>query len=122
MASVHHSILSDAGIGLTSTPTNTAARIYNDLRVRIINFDLKPDTPLSRKELSANYGVSQTPIREALQRLEQEGLVRIFPQSKTVVTRIDQSELREAHFLRVALETEVAQRISVAADRREVSG
>lgn len=120
MTSVHLSILSDAGIGLTSPPANTAARIYGDLRLRIINLDLKPDTSLSRKELSADYGVSQTPIREALQRLEQEGLVRVFPQSKTIVTRIDQSELREAHFLRVALETEVAQRIAMAADRRVI--
>lgn len=116
MASIHQSILSDAGIGLTSSPTNAAARIYNDLRIRIINLDLKPDTSLRRKDLAAHYGVSQTPIREALQRLEQEGLVRIVPQSKTVVTRIDQSELREAHFLRVALETEVIRRITEVAD------
>jgi DNA-binding GntR family transcriptional regulator len=101
-------------------PASASARIYNDLRIRIINLDLKPDTSLSRKELSAGYGVSLTPIREALQRLEQEGLVRIFPQSKTVVTRIDQSELREAHFLRVALETEVVRRITAAADRRVI--
>jgi len=120
MASVHQSILGDAGIISGPAPANTAARIYGDLRIRIINLDLKPDTPLSRKELSANYGVSQTPIREALQRLEQEGLVRVFPQSKTVVTRIDQSELREAHFLRVALETEVVRRITAAADRSVV--
>lgn len=116
MASVHRSILGDVAISSAPAPSHAAARIYSDLRLRIINLDLKPDTPLNRGELAAAYGVSQTPVREALQKLEQDGLVNIVPQSKTVVTRIDQSELREAQFLRVALETEVIRRITEAAD------
>ncbi len=86
--------------------------VYEDLRARILHFDLAPDRVLSRADLAAEYGVSLTPIREALQALEQDGLVRIRPQSGTVVTRIDQSELEQAHFLRVAAETEVVRRLA----------
>lgn len=90
----------------------TVQRVYESLRKRIITLDLPPDTPLTRTELTDRYGVSQTPIREALQLLKQEGLVMVFPQSKTVVTRIDVPQTYEAHFLRVALETEVCRRLA----------
>ncbi|WP_105370887.1 GntR family transcriptional regulator [Neorhizobium huautlense] len=90
----------------------TVQRVYDDLRKRIVTIQLPPDTTLSRTELSETYEVSQTPIREALQLLKQEGLVRIYPQSRTVVTRIDVLQIHEAHFLRVALETEVCRRLA----------
>ncbi len=57
-------------------------------------------------------GVSQTPIREALQKLEQDGLVRIVPQSRTTVRRIDVKQLHETHFLRVAVESEVVRQLA----------
>jgi DNA-binding GntR family transcriptional regulator len=87
-------------------------RVYEHLRERIVSFGLPPDTTLSRSDLAREYGVSQTPVREALQRLEEDGLVHVFPQSKTVVARIAPHELQEANFLRVALETEVVRRLA----------
>lgn len=90
--------------------------VYESLRARILHFDLAPDAVLSRAELATEYGVSLTPVREALQLLEQDGLVRIRPQSGTVVTRIDQSALEQAHFLRVAAETEVVRRLAATPD------
>lgn len=86
---------------------SAAGRILDSLRHRIIALDLPPDTVLSRVDLARDYAVSQTPVRDALQKLEAEGLVEIFPQSKTVVTRIDTNRLHEAHFLRRATELEV---------------
>jgi DNA-binding GntR family transcriptional regulator len=97
-------------------PQTAAARAFDSLRRRIIAMDLPPDTVLSRSDLAAEYVVSQTPLREALQRLEAEGLVDIFPQSRTVVTRIDPVQIREAHFLRLAVETEVMRRLADTAD------
>src|SRR3546814_6143369 len=91
-------------------------RIYDDLRSRIVSLELPPGTTLSRGALAKHYDVSLTPIREAMQRLEQDGLIRIFPQSKTVVTKIDVAQLYEAHFLRVAVESEVARRLASAPD------
>jgi len=91
-------------------------RVYDDLRERIASLELPPGTTLSRNELAKHYDVSLTPIREAMQRLEQDGLIRIFPQSKTLVTKIDVAQLYETHFLRVAVEVEVARRLAEQPD------
>lgn len=91
-------------------------RVYEHLRSRIISLELPPNALLSRAELARDYDVSQTPLREALQRLESEGLVNIFPQSRTEVTRLVTAEIQEAHFLRIAIETEVLRRLAGACD------
>lgn len=102
--------------GTAPVAGGTVQRVYEDLRRRIIRLELPPDTTLARSELTEAYEVSQTPIREAMQLLKQEGLLRIYPQSRTVVTRIDVPQIREAHFLRVALETEVCRHLAVEGD------
>ncbi|ASM74769.1 MULTISPECIES: GntR family transcriptional regulator [Roseobacteraceae] len=99
--------------GHSPRPTGSAAaRVLDDLRRRIISLELPPGTALLRGDLAAYYDASQTPIRESLQRLEQEGLVKVFPQSRTVVTKIDIPEIYEAHFLRLAVEVEVARQLA----------
>ena len=100
---------------------SAAGRVYDLLRLRIVSMELPPETTLSRSELAHQFGVSQTPIREALQRLEQDGLVRIFPQSKTIVTKIDTRQLFEAHYLRVAVEAETVRRLTIAQDKKLIS-
>lgn len=87
----------------------TAAQlVYEDLRERIVSLAIAPNASLSRGALAREYGVSLTPVREAILRLEQEGLVRSYPQSRTVVSRIDVGQVRETHFMRSALEIEIA--------------
>ena len=85
---------------------------YTDLRQRIISLDLPPGTQLSRTELQARYSVSSTPMRDALLRLREEGLVEIYPQSRTVVSRIDLSLAREAHFLRSSVERNIVRELA----------
>lgn len=92
--------------------SSTSTRIHNDLRQRILSLELPPGTSLLRSELAEVYKVSQTPLRDALQRLEQEELVQIFPQSGTVVTLIDVPKVKQAYFLRLSLETEVARHLA----------
>ncbi len=91
-----------------------AAQIFEILRAQIIGLKLAPGTPLSRPTLAQTFGVSQTPVRDALQRLEQEGLVIVHPQSSTLVAPIDIAQAYETQFLRTALECEVARTISAA--------
>ncbi len=93
-------------------PRSAGDTVYEDLRSRILRLDLPPDTTLSRNDLARQYNVSLSPIREALQALEHDGLVHIRPQSGTVVTRIDQRQLRQTQFLRVAVETELVRRLA----------
>ncbi|MGJ8546188.1 MAG: GntR family transcriptional regulator [Sulfitobacter sp.] len=101
--------------GRPSGGGSAADRVLEDLRGRIISLELPPGTGLLRTELAERYGVSQTPIRDSLQRLEQEGLVQIFPQSRTLVTKIDIPQIHEAHFLRISVEVEIARRLAAKA-------
>ena len=89
-----------------------AQQVYGDLRRRIISLELPPDSPLSRVELSQYYQISQTPLRDALQKLGEEGLVATYPQSRTEVSRIDVGQILEAHFLRKAVEADIVARLA----------
>jgi len=77
------------------------------LRRAIISARLPPGLPLSENELAARLGVSRTPVREALGRLAEEGLVDVFPQYGTFVAPIRLAEVLEARFIREALECAV---------------
>lgn len=101
-----------------SANLSAAARVYDLLRQQIVSMELPPDTTLSRAELANEFSVSQTPVREALQKLELDGLVKIFPQSRTIVTKIDVPALYEAHFLRLAVECEVVRVLALSPDSR----
>lgn len=91
---------------------SAAARIYSQLRERIISLALLPHTVLSRAALAKEYGVSQSPVREAIQKLEQEGLVISYPQSKTLVSEINVAHARETQLLRLSVELEVAKMLA----------
>lgn len=95
-----------------------SARIYDWLRERIAGGELPPGLPLSEKEMAERYGVSRTPVREALLRLADERLVDIFPQRGTFVSRIRAESLRDGMVIRMALERvavrEAAQRATAA--------
>src|SRR3954449_10966073 len=84
-----------------------APQVFERLRNAILALELPPGSPLSRTDLAAQFGVSSTPVRDALMRLEEEGLVEVFPQHATVVSRIDVHAAHQAHILRRALETEM---------------
>jgi DNA-binding GntR family transcriptional regulator len=87
---------------------HAAIQVFEHLRSMIISLALKPGTVLPRQDLAQYYDLSLTPIRDALLQLEKEGLVDIFPQSATVVRQIDVASARQAHFLRLSMELEIA--------------
>jgi GntR family transcriptional regulator, rspAB operon transcriptional repressor len=88
----------------TNVRVTAASLILKDIRNDILDMTLVPGTPLSEKILTERYKVSRTPVREALIRLAEEGLVDIFPQSGTFVGRIPVDALPEAVVVRQALE------------------
>ena len=83
-------------------------QIYAALREAIVLVVIRPGQAISETEMAASFAVSRTPIREALIRLADEGLVDIYPQAGTFVSRIDLRAVREAQFVREALETAAA--------------
>lgn len=96
-----------------------ATRIHSALRDEIVRMQLKPLDTLNEKHLGQRFGVSRTPVREALLRLADEGLVEIYPQSGTFVSRIPRRALYEAILIRKALEaTTVSLAIATMTEER----
>ncbi|MEH2531024.1 DNA-binding GntR family transcriptional regulator [Bradyrhizobium sp. AZCC 1588] len=93
-----------------------APQVFERLRGMIISLELPPGSPLSRAALAGQFGVSSTPIRDALMRLEEEGLVDVFPQYATVVSRVDVRLAQQAHFLRQAVELEIVRMLAIRHD------
>lgn len=91
-------------------------RVYSELRRRIRELDLPPGAPLRKEEIALTLGVSRAPVSEAIARLAEEGLVEVFPQHGSFVTPIRSMEVREALFIRTALETEAMRRVAQKAD------
>jgi DNA-binding GntR family transcriptional regulator len=99
--------------------TTSASTIYRDLQQQIVMMALKPGTALGEQMLADRYGVSRTPVREAVIRLSEEGLVDVLPQQGTFVSRLDITLIPEAVIIRQALEgatVREAARIATAAD------
>jgi GntR family transcriptional regulator, rspAB operon transcriptional repressor len=88
-----------------------AVQVYEILKDRILAVDLAPGSVLARGALQEEFGVSQTPVRDALLRLQEDGLVDIYPQHATLVSRIDIDHARQAQFLRLSLELEAVRRL-----------
>ena len=93
-----------------------APQVFERLREMIVSLVLPPATSLSRAALAEQFGLSSTPIRDALMRLHEEDLVEVFPQHATVVSRIDIKLAEQAHFLRQALELEIVRALALAHD------
>lgn len=103
-------------------PTAPIARqLCRALRERIIHNDLQPDQKISESEIAAQYSVSRQPVREAFIRLSAEGLVAILPQRGTRVRRIDVAAVREARFIREAVEADIARLLAETPDRADLT-
>lgn len=89
-----------------------APQIVEYLRERILGLDLQPGALLSRSALQQQFGISQTPVRDALLKLEEEGLVTVFPQHATLVSRVDLDKARQAHFMRRAIEADIVRSLA----------
>jgi DNA-binding GntR family transcriptional regulator len=87
---------------------STASSVYAGLRQKIIELTLKPRDMLVEQKLAKEFGVSRTPIREALAMLASEGLVEISRNRGAIVAPIRVEAVRTAQFVRESLEISVA--------------
>jgi DNA-binding GntR family transcriptional regulator len=77
---------------------------YQQVKEAILRGDLAAGQPLGQEELAARIGTSRVPLREALQRLEAEGLVVLRPRRGYIVTSLDPDEIRDIFDIRMMLE------------------
>lgn len=89
---------------------------YAELRERILSGEIAPSTALNQEQFAVMLGVSTTPLREALRRLETEGLVRTITPREMIVAPIDLDELIALYEVRTTLDPLAA---SLAADRHD---
>ena len=78
--------------------------VFNTLRQAILRGELQPGERLLEIHLANKLGVSRTPIREAMRKLELEGLVLMIPRKGAVVAEITEKSLRDVLEVRKALE------------------
>ena len=88
-----------------------AERVYAQLRKEILLARLRPGEPVSENQLAQRLGVSRTPVREAVQRLVREGLVNVWPQRGSLVSLMSLQRIREALFVREAVECQVVRQL-----------
>lgn len=81
--------------------------IHDVIRDEIITLRLMPGAKVSENELARRFNTSRTPVREALLRLVDEGLVEVWPQRGTLITPISLQAVRRARFVREAIEVAV---------------
>ena len=93
-----------------------SAALADRLRERILSGAAAPDLPLRQDAIAAELGVSKIPLREAMARLEHEGLVRAEPNRGWFVRPLDAAEAREVFELRLTLEPELAALAATRAD------
>jgi GntR family transcriptional regulator, carbon starvation induced regulator len=86
------------------TRATLATQLEDALRVDIIEGVITPGQRLRAADLTARYGVSATPLREALQRLAAQNLVEIDPRLGATVAHISRTDLRDIYWLRELLE------------------
>lgn len=94
-------------------PKSVEEAVTDALREAILSGDLGPGQRLAQVELSEALGVSRIPLRDALRRLEAEGLVEIRGRAGAHVSQLDAGELAEVYEMRILLEPECA-RLAVA--------
>lgn len=84
--------------------SSLGARVAKELRDRILRFEFPPGARLTEEDLAATFGVSRSPVREALSRLAAQGLVESTPHKGYTVSRFDIQEIKDLYELRMALE------------------
>ncbi len=105
-------VLPPAPLPATARPPDGAAhdRIYRALRTRIMHGELAPGQALTLRGVGTDYGVSMTPVREALRRLVAEGALTLSASGRVSTPLLSNDRLEELASLRALLEPELASR------------
>ncbi|CAG9263462.1 GntR family transcriptional regulator [Burkholderia diffusa] len=89
---------------MEARPDSTADAVAASLREMIINGELHAGERLVERDLAERFGISRIPMREAIQRLEREGLLDIFRNRGAVVRMLSASDVQEIYNMRALLE------------------
>lgn len=105
----------DLGLPRPDRSRPAPEQLYAALRRAILRLDIAPGAAVPEPLVAAQAGVSRTPVREALRRLRDDGLVEVLPNLGSFVTRISLRRQDEAVTLRTLLEGEAAAQLAASA-------
>ncbi len=107
--------------GQVQRPRSLRDQVYDRLRAAILSGDLAPGVPIIEAEIAATLGASRTPVREALRRLETEGMLEPRGARGSVVRELKRDEVECIFEIREALETLAARRASRRLNERDLA-
>jgi DNA-binding GntR family transcriptional regulator len=93
-------------------PVLLKEQAYQQLKQMLVDGTYVPGTFLSERRLAEQLGMSKTPVRAALERVEAEGYVTVSPQQGIVVRELSLREIKEHFEIRMALETHIVRRLA----------
>jgi DNA-binding GntR family transcriptional regulator len=102
---------------LPAEPGTLAEQAYGRIKQMIFDFTLMPGDRFSESELAERVQVSRTPLRQALQRLERDGFLQVFPKLGWQVAPLDFDTFDELYDLRVLIECNAAEQLAAAEER-----
>ena len=94
--------------------------VYEQLRADLISCKLPPGTEIREAEMALRFGMSKSPVRDALMRLEREGLVITLPRQGYRVAPVSLSDVLDMFHLRAALERACMERIGLHATDQQL--
>jgi DNA-binding GntR family transcriptional regulator len=103
------------------SPQRISDTAYEILREKIVSQELAPGQRLDLNSMEAQMGISRTPLKEALARLEMEGLVEIRARSGTYVTNPNPADIAESFDVRLALEMHAVETVALNIHDDELS-
>lgn len=95
-------------------PSNLTSLAYDSIKQYILDGKLDQGARLTEEFLSSNLGISKSPIREALNRLETEGFIRIEPRRGAYLQDFSTADINELYDLRNALETHAVKTLEIS--------
>jgi DNA-binding GntR family transcriptional regulator len=95
-------------------------RAYDQLRERILNGEYAPGTFLAERQIALELGMSKTPVKAALERLELEGFIAVSPQQGIIVRELSLAEIADLYEIRAALEGYTLRSISGKLTREQI--
>ena len=105
---------------MEETDRSSSQRIASELRVRILNGTLPPGERIRQEELADDFGASRLPVRDALRRLEADGLVTIVANTGAWVSKLTEAECADAYQIRERLEPLLLEQGMLKLDEEEI--
>ncbi|MEG1537094.1 MAG: GntR family transcriptional regulator [Clostridiales bacterium] len=104
-----------------SSKNNLRNRIFHQLEADIVNGKYPPGFNLAEKTLAEEFGVSRTPLREAMAQLEFEGLVEFVPHKGVMVLGVTRQDIQDIYLIKLTIESLAAKLASERIEKTELT-